>query len=370
MIDAVLAAAARVLQPVVRACRTDHPDPGALRRAVVLAGFVPVFGLWMALRMVLLVLRRSIDVEAVLESDLAEDTSAAPGSRRDAPLRLACTLPDLIPMYLFLFGLWEPDLAAFMRRRLAPGDGFIDVGANVGAFTLLAARRVGPAGRVLAIEAAPWIAERLRENIQRNELNVRVAIVAASDGDGELRLFSGPAKNLGRTTTVASVARDATGVRSADELAPSAIVQARPIGAIATDEELAAARVIKIDVEGAEPAVLRGLAAVIPKLRGDCEIMVELSPHWWGRDSRSDGSDGDTRDNRDGMDHASAAPLSVLLRPFLDAGFRAYELPNVYWPWRYAWPRAITAPQQVRVDLDSIQRRVDLVLSRVDGATL
>ncbi|CAM5331292.1 FkbM family methyltransferase OS=Streptomyces tendae OX=1932 GN=GUR47_20970 PE=4 SV=1 [Streptomyces tendae] len=41
---------------------------------------------------------------------------------------------DLIQRYLYLFGAWEPHLAGWLRRRLRPGDGFVDVGANIGVF--------------------------------------------------------------------------------------------------------------------------------------------------------------------------------------------------------------------------------------------
>ena len=47
--------------------------------------------------------------------------------------------PQIIQTYVYLFGTWEPDLAAFLRRRLRPGDTFIDVGANIGCLSALAA---------------------------------------------------------------------------------------------------------------------------------------------------------------------------------------------------------------------------------------
>ena len=62
-------------------------------------------------------------------------------------LRFRCRLPDLIPMYIYLFGTWEPDLAEFLRRRLRPGDTFVDVGANIGFVTALASRIVEPEWR-------------------------------------------------------------------------------------------------------------------------------------------------------------------------------------------------------------------------------
>src|SRR5262249_55476306 len=114
---------------------------------------------------------------------------------------------------------------------------------------------------------------------------------------------------------------------------------------IAHDDELAQARLIKIDVEGGEPAVLAGVAAALPRMRPDVEVMVELSPHWWG----------------DGAPGAAAG-----LRAFLDAGFPPSALPNNYGPWRYLWRRAVTPPRRIRGDLAALRGRVDLVLSRRD----
>ena len=102
-------------------------------------------------------------------------------------------LPDLIPMYLYLFGTWEPDLVAFLRRRLRPGETFVDVGANIGCVSALASRLVGPRGTVVAIEPSPPMIAALQETLTRNDLtNVRMVTAAVSDHDQELPLFAGP----------------------------------------------------------------------------------------------------------------------------------------------------------------------------------
>lgn len=77
-------------------------------------------------------------------------------------------LPDLIQSRIYFFGVWEPAISAFVRSRLEPGDSFIDVGANIGYYTVLASRRVGPSGSVYAVEASPKICSRLRRNVALN----------------------------------------------------------------------------------------------------------------------------------------------------------------------------------------------------------
>ena len=46
--------------------------------------------------------------------------------------KIAGNTNDIIPQYIYYFGLWEPHLTRWIQRRLAPGDTFIDVGANIG----------------------------------------------------------------------------------------------------------------------------------------------------------------------------------------------------------------------------------------------
>jgi len=78
-------------------------------------------------------------------------------------IHFRCRLPDLIPMPVYLFGTWETDLATFVRRRLRPGDTFVDVGANIGCISALASRLVGPRGTVVAIEPSPAIIAALQK---------------------------------------------------------------------------------------------------------------------------------------------------------------------------------------------------------------
>lgn len=76
-----------------------------------------------------------------------------------------------------------------MAERLKPGDVFVDVGANIGYFSLLASKLVGPGGRVVAIEASPEVFDLLRRNLELNKAhNVRAVNVAISDREGSLQL--------------------------------------------------------------------------------------------------------------------------------------------------------------------------------------
>lgn len=275
-------------------------------------------------------------IRAALWKPLTVDGTSEDG------IRLRCALPDIIQLYLYLFGTWEPDLTAFMRRRLRPGDTFIDVGANVGYMSAVASRLVGPEGVVIAIEPAPTTIAALQETVALNDLtNIRLIAAAVSDREGELPLFVGPSFGTGLTSTVAH-----GGLRQEKP------VRAAPLGSLVTREELATARLIKIDVEGAEDRVLAGMLESIDALAADAEIEVELTPKWW--------SDPELR------------PIDVL-QPFLERGFHIYLLPYDYWPWRYLWPRDVGAPQRLR-DFAILERRegkvYEIVLSRHDADAL
>lgn len=258
-------------------------------------------------------------------------------------IRFECRLPDLIQTYLYLFGVWEPDVTSFVRGRLSPGDAFIDVGANIGYHALLASRQLGGDGRVVAIEASPGIYARLRANLMLNgdPANVRTVNMAVTDARRECAILEGPAHNVGLSTTVRS--------RKSRRFPTGATVAGAPLADLLEPDEIRTARLVKIDVEGAEDLVIEGLAGFLAACRPDVEIIVELSPPWW-RDP-------------------SSTPRQAL-RVLLDAGFHAYRIDNNLWPWRYLWPNDVRPPRRIREPLDRRVKRLDLVMSRLDQEEL
>lgn len=206
--------------------------------------------------------------------------------------------PDLIHSHLFFFGIWEPILSTYLAGVLRPGDTVIDIGANVGAHTLLAAHLVGPAGHVHAIEASPHIFAKLQENIRLNGMtNVRLYNVAVTDVAGSALVYLHSDYNLGATTIVPEelVTR---------ETKPEVVVTALPLQEIVPLEVIKAAKVIKIDVEGAEWLVAKGMASILPELSEQVIIIVEVSPI--------------------GLQAFDVSP-AVFLKLFTDAGFKAYQ---------------------------------------------
>jgi len=253
--------------------------------------------------------------------------------------RFICTLPDSVQFWIYLLGIWEPDITAFVRRNLSQGDTFIDVGAHAGYFTVLASSRVGATGRVLAIEPCPRNFAALTANleVEASKRNVRAVNIAATATRGTIGLYSRGDWAADRATTMAR-----------GQFTLESRVDAAPLTEILTPDEVRSVRIMKIDVEGTELDVIEGLKGVLANCRQDAEFIVELTPQWWP--------------NKD---------LGVLpaLRPFFDNGFHAYHIDNFYRPWRYLWAASTHPARRVRGPLPPMEQYV-MVLSRRDQEQL
>jgi FkbM family methyltransferase len=149
-----------------------------------------------------------------------------------------------------LLGSYEPEQTRRFLATLRPGDSVLDVGANAGYYTLLAAARVGPGGNVWAFEPSPRNAAILRRHVALNRLGrVRVEEAAASDREGTA-CFDGS----GGSGTGHLAEQGGTRVRTLrldDYCAEHGIVP----------------RAVKIDVEGAEGEVLAGFESTLAAAR-------------------------------------------------------------------------------------------------------
>lgn len=179
---------------------------------------------------------------------------------------------------LAISGVWEPHVTPVFRSLLAPGDLCLDVGASIGYYTLLASRLVGPDGHVYAFEPAPRIYAVLCANLELNDVaNVTALCVAAGAEDGRAPLYDPPPGNLGQSSMRVRSERSGPqdhGLKSAME------VPVRPAVALLPSSELRRVRLVKIDVEGYEVDVLRGLEPLFEG-GGRPSMLVELHPQLW-----------------------------------------------------------------------------------------
>jgi FkbM family methyltransferase len=177
--------------------------------------------------------------------------------------RMQVNLSDWLGRHVYVTGEYEPPVARLVQTLLRPGDVFIDVGANIGFFSLLASKVVGSAGRVLAFEPDPQTRRCLDANVRLNNArNVTVHEQALSDRLEMVPFHLAP--------------RDHTGLssfRCLDSETGFISVQAGPLEAFV--HELAGVRLVKIDVEGAESLVLRGMDSLLRRERPD--IIIEIT---------------------------------------------------------------------------------------------
>lgn len=249
---------------------------------------------------------------------------------------LAGDTRDMIQQYIYFFGLWEPELTAWITSRLSPGDVFIDVGANIGYYSLLASTLVGRSGRVVAIEASPAIFRQLQENLARNGVgNVRSVNVAVSDRKGIVQLFRGPDHNIGETS-----------VFPAAGFVPDDSVEAAPLEEVIPRKELASARLIKIDIEGAERLVVPGIESLLHSSRTDLELIVEFHPQYLTEPGQR---------------------ADDLVKLVNSTGFFAYRLENDYWPFNGGKKSTRKRPVRLRAP---IQEETVIVFSRKDSESL
>jgi FkbM family methyltransferase len=158
---------------------------------------------------------------------------------------------------------YEPHVRAAVRELFRPGQTFVDIGANVGCISFLAATIAGPSGQVFAFEPNPTNLQRLYAGVMLNRFtNVKVLPYAASDQRTTFSLHGG--------TSNSSV--KAPGAHDSSSVFTQSVV---------LDEELAhvpAIDFIKIDIEGHESHALVGCAKLIR--RHDPILLTEFSPFW------------------------------------------------------------------------------------------
>ncbi len=202
------------------------------------------------------------------------------GRLRSAPFMMAlpprlggflyeCDCRDSVAREVCYTGGYEPQETALAAGLLRRGDVFVDVGANWGYFSLAAAHWVGRSGRVIAFEPEPRLHRMLAANLAVNALTHVVAHrTAVAEGAGRLAFaaFRPDDGNWGISRAVAAgVATDF----DADATSLDAALDAEGVERV---------RLVKIDVEGGEAAVLTGMQRGLAAGRYR-HILLECHPH-------------------------------------------------------------------------------------------
>jgi FkbM family methyltransferase len=151
----------------------------------------------------------------------------------------------------YWLGVYELPLQHLLARELRPGDCFWDVGANAGFFSVLAAKLVGHTGHVRAFEPLPANVESIRRQFELNPLcDCEVVPAAVSDQVGTATLVLTDNTSTPHLGSAGKAARDRGSGLTVDTVTLDSVPGPRPT-------------LVKVDVEGAELAVLEGAADVL-----------------------------------------------------------------------------------------------------------
>ena len=178
---------------------------------------------------------------------------------------IAIHLPDQIQSRIYFFGIWEPEISDYIAKNLAAGDCFIDVGANVGYFSLLFARLVGPTGRVFALEPDPRNFDLLRRNIERNGYSNVTAVPVALSRESGRQKFSRSPHNFADHCL-----GDGLGQREKIEVEVVRLDDLFPGPAKRVN-------LLKLDIQGAEFAAIDGAREVL-RANPDIVLLTEFWP--------------------------------------------------------------------------------------------
>lgn len=234
---------------------------------------------------------------------------------------------------VYMLGCYEPTLVEYLKRSIKAEDIFLDIGANSGHFSLIAARL---GSEVISVEASPANCRLFAENVAVNALGSRIKIIQAAAGneDGEIRLYDNRLNGMWSTTSRAAF-------WYLRPLARKITVSLVRVDNILQREDVQRVRFVKIDVEGAELAVLQGLRNLLRSGRPDLEFCLEFSPSWLTREQQEE-----------------------IFSIFRSHGFEAYKLVNreVDFP-----PHDIGKPEHCSTPPE---RQVDIIFSRADPAPI
>jgi FkbM family methyltransferase len=177
---------------------------------------------------------------------------------------------------LYRYGHHDPDIS-LVRRLLASGDVFVDGGAHIGLFTLVAAAKVGLTGQVFAFEPAPETRRQLLRNVELSGFSqVDVSPMALADRR-ETRSFTAFDENAWGSSSFAPPGELSGG--KVEQVQTVLLDEAIP------DVYRSRLRLLKLDLEGAEYAALRGAQEILAACQPD--LLIEMEPENLARQGAS-----------------------------------------------------------------------------------
>lgn len=188
-------------------------------------------------------------------------------------LQMRLGITDHIERHLRIEQQWDRPVSAVLHAVLKPGSTFLDIGANIGYFSLLASRMVGEAGRVISVEPSHRALRKFTENMHRNRCgNVTLLSVGAGDTFQNLRLTLANEGNIGGSSILTDPGRQ-----------PTESIAAIPLASLLKPLRVCP-DLIKMDIEGFELFALKGIYS---ELDWHCPVVCEVTAEFLQRNGQS-----------------------------------------------------------------------------------
>jgi len=188
-------------------------------------------------------------------------------STYDTTLKIKLSLRDWIQQQIYFFGYYDKRGILFIKSHLKAGDTFIDVGGNIGAYSLIAAKIVGKMGTVVAFEPVTQVRKRLEENGALNQFQqLNVEPFAVFHENTALELHVSSKENFGMSSM--HVHDEDTGLTES--------VKAVRFDDYAAQNGITRIDLVKMDIEGAELFALHGMKQTLVQLKPT--VFIEICP--------------------------------------------------------------------------------------------
>lgn len=187
-------------------------------------------------------------------------------TKYDKTLKIKVNLSDWIQQQIFFIDYSDLNGISFLKKTLSKDNVFIDIGANIGAYSLIASKLVGKTGKVIAFEPVNSIYSQLNENITMNSItNIFVEKKAVYDQNTNLDLFISNEQNMGMSSIL----------HHSHESGEKQNIEAITLDSYAELNKLAKIDLVKIDIEGAEINALKGMKQSLIKFKPT--LIIEIS---------------------------------------------------------------------------------------------
>ena len=176
----------------------------------------------------------------------------------DQNIHVELDITEHIQSWIFYFGYYEKQVTKYICSQLHPGMDFVDIGANIGYYTLIAAKRLFASDRVHAFEPDNDNFERLKRNVELNEMtNVELNRLAVSNSSGRATFYS---SNQGRNRGIGGLRQTEKGSQVA---VTCKTVRLDEYFSERFPSRLNKVGLVKIDIEGAEFLALQGAQSLL-----------------------------------------------------------------------------------------------------------